>query len=121
MFDLKENEDGFYFMSNRGKRGNDDDVEDTNEFHQQPICLVTATDVLYKDGWHNLEKIYNEFSAGDQEHFYHHPIRLKQTQSKNSQLLVSIFSLQSGDKGNLKDKAIKIYPIWAFIKHRIQN
>lgn len=28
MFDLKENEDGFYFMSNRGKRGNDDDVED---------------------------------------------------------------------------------------------
>ena len=58
---------------------------------QQPICLVTATDVLYKDGWHNLEKIYNEFSAGDQEHFYHHPIRLVQTQSENSLLLVSTY------------------------------
>ena len=58
------------------------------------ICLVTATDVLYRDGWHNLEKIYKEFNGGDKEHFYHHPIRLVQSQSEKTRLLVRPPSLK---------------------------
>ena len=65
-------------------------IDGALDYAEEPICLVTATDVLYKDGWHNLEKIYNEFSSDDQELFYHHPIRLVQPpQTEKTQLLVS--------------------------------
>lgn len=69
-------------------------ILDSDQGDEDPICVVSSTDVLYKDGWHNLEKVYNEknFASGQQDDlFYHHPVRLVQQPNQKPQLQVSLF------------------------------
>ena len=85
--------------------GNSQDHESRNEkSEEEPICVVSSTDLMYKDGWNNLEKIYNGLHSvplrapssnvgkpeSAQNNFYHHPLRLVQQPNAKTQLQVNI-------------------------------
>ena len=69
----------------------------------EPICVVSSTDLMYRDGWNNLEKIYNSLSSSSllpssgkndansktSDNFYHHPLRLVQHPNAKTSLQVN--------------------------------
>ena len=70
---------------------NKSNVDKDNE----PICVVSSTDMMYRGGWNNLEKIYNSFSfpgtdakTETSNNFYHHPLRLVQQPNAKTSLQV---------------------------------
>ena len=74
-----------------------------NENDDEPICVVSSTDLMYRDGWNNLEKIYNSLSSSSllpssgkndansktSDNFYHHPLRLVQHPNAKTSLQVN--------------------------------
>ena len=88
------------FTSDNFKTTSTGEEANVNE-DKEPICVVSSTDLLYKDGWNNLEKIYNGLSssrihssnrdteAAASQNFYHHPLRLVQQQNAKTYLQVT--------------------------------
>jgi hypothetical protein len=77
-----------------------DETNVNKDNNEEPICVVSSTDLMYRDGWNNLEKIYNSFSSSQlhptgsdaktktSENFYHHPLRLVQQPNAKTALQV---------------------------------
>ena len=54
--DLAYSSDPASFTKDNGK--NKPLPGDVSEDGNDPICVVSSTDLMYRDGWNNLEKIY---------------------------------------------------------------
>ena len=77
-----------------------DETNVNKDNNEEPICVVSSTDLMYRDGWNNLEKIYNSLSSSQlhpsgsdaktktSENFYHHPLRLVQQPNAKTSLQV---------------------------------
>ena len=90
------------YISEKVKSTSPGDESNVNEDNDEPICVVSSTDLMYRDGWNNLEKIYNSLSSSSlhpstgkndansqaSENFYHHPLRLVQQPNAKTSLQV---------------------------------
>ena len=92
------------YISENVKNTSPGDETNVNEDNNEPICVVSSTDLMYRDGWNNLEKIYNSLSSSPihptgndaknkaSENFYHHPLRLVQQPNAKTALQVKKLS-----------------------------
>ena len=92
------------YISENLKNTSPGDESNVNESDDEPICVVSSTDLMYRDGWNNLEKIYNSLSSSSlhsntgnndvnsktTDNFYHHPLRLVQQPNAKTSLQVNI-------------------------------
>merc|ERR1712223_311516 len=51
------------YISENLKSTSPGDENNVNNDIDEPICVVSSTDLMYRDGWNNLEKIYNSLSS----------------------------------------------------------
>ena len=97
--DLAYSSDPASFTKDNGK--NKPLPGDVSEDGNDPICVVSSTDLMYRDGWNNLEKIYNSYissplhpTGNDPQlstsggNFYHHPLRIVQQPNAKTSLQV---------------------------------
>ena len=97
--DLAYSSDPASFTKDNGK--NKPLPGDVGEDGNDPICVVSSTDLMYRDGWNNLEKIYNSYissplhpTGNDPQlstsggNFYHHPLRIVQQPNAKTSLQV---------------------------------
>ena len=90
------------YISENLKSTSPGDESNVNNDIDEPICVVSSTDLMYRDGWNNLEKIYNSLSSSSlhstsgkndansktSDNFYHHPLRLVQQPNAKTSLQV---------------------------------
>ena len=92
------------FASDKTSTTSSGESKEDNQDNPEPICVVSSTDLMYKDGWHNLEKIYNGLhpsplhasnngaTTQSSQNFYHHPLRLVQQPNAKTQLQVKLIN-----------------------------